>query len=157
MQISRSTRIAAPADRVWALVSDLPGMGALSNENVGGSWRGGATGPAVGARFRGSNRNGRRRWSTDVKVIRCEPGRSFAFAVSSYGIPVSEWAYDITPEGDGACTVQESWADRRPGWFKRPAEWVTGVADRDENLAGANIENTLRLLKQSAESTTSSR
>ena len=136
-QISRSVRIEAPAERVWELVSDLPGMGALSPENTGGTWRGGATGPAVGARFRGSNRNGWRRWSTRVQVTRCEPGRSFALAVSSIGIPVSEWAYDITADGDGACVVVESLADRRPGWFKKPAGVVTGVLrDRGEESTG---------------------
>ncbi|MFN2524390.1 MAG: SRPBCC family protein, partial [Mycobacteriales bacterium] len=54
--VSRSTDVDAPADVVWGLVSDLPGMGRLSPENTGGRWSGGATGPAVGARFRGANR-----------------------------------------------------------------------------------------------------
>src|SRR4051812_44883121 len=103
--ISRSVHVAAPAQRAWELVSDLPGMGRLSPENTGGSWQGGATGPAVGARFKGRNRNGVRRWSTSVRVTECEPGSRFAFAVSSFfGIPVSEWSYAITPHGDG-CEV----------------------------------------------------
>ena len=151
MQISRSARIEAPAQRVWELVSDLPGMGALSPENTGGTWRGGATGPVVGARFRGRNRNGWRRWSTNVTITRCEPGRAFAFAVSSTGIPVSEWAYDITAEDSGACTVIESWADRRPGWFKKPAGLVTGDLNRGEQSTGDNIERTLAALKLTAE------
>lgn len=151
MQISRSVRIEAPADQVWGLVSDLPGMGALSPENTGGAWRGGATGPAVGARFRGSNRNGWRRWSTSVTVTRCEPGRTFAFAVSSIGLPVAEWAYEVSPDGADACTVAESWADRRPGWFKTPAGLVTGVRDRGEQSTGDNIERTLAALKVAAE------
>lgn len=141
----------APADRVWALVSDLPAMGALSPENTGGTWLGGATGPAVGARFRGSNRNGWRRWSTSVKVTRCEPGRTFGFAVSFTGIPVSEWAYQVEPDGEAACTVTESWSDRRPGWFKGPAALTTGVRDRGEQTTGANLESTLAALKQLAE------
>lgn len=152
MAISRSVRIEAPAERVWGLVSDLPGMGALSPENTGGAWRGGATGPAVGARFRGSNRNGRRRWSTSVTVTRCEPGREFAFAVSSIGLPVSEWAYEISADGPTACTVAESWVDRRPGWFKGPAGLVTGVKDRGEQSTGDNIDRTLAALKRAAES-----
>src|SRR5690242_7678093 len=126
MHLTRSTHIDAPAELVWSLVSDLPGMGRLSPENAGGEWRKGATGPVVGARFRGHNRKRWRRWSTNVLVTRCEPGRSFAFAVSSGGVPVAEWAYDITPDEQGGCTVAESWADRRPGWFKGPASLVTG-------------------------------
>lgn len=141
----------APSARVWDLLSDLPGMGALSPENTGGSWRGGATGPAVGARFRGRNRNGWRRWSTSVKVTRCDPARSFSFAVSSFGIPVSEWSYDVQAEGDGACTVTETWNDRRPGWFKGPAGLVTGVRDRGPDSTAANLEHTLAALKAAAE------
>lgn len=153
MHINRSIRIDATPQRVWELVSDLPGMGALSPENTGGSWRGGATAPSVGARFRGTNRNGSRRWSTSVSVTRCEPGRSFAFAVSSMGLPVSEWSYDIVADGDDACTVTESWADRRHGWFKRPAALVTGVKDRGEQSTGDNLERTLAALKRAAEGT----
>lgn len=155
MDVSRSTRIEAPAQRVWELVSDLPQMGRFSSENRGGSWRGGATGPAVGARFRGRNASGARRWSTDVRVVRCEQGRSFAFAVSSFGIPVSEWAYDITPEGETACTVTESWADRRPAWFKAPAELVTGVRGRDAAHTAASIDRTLEALRRTAEQSVS--
>lgn len=151
MPVSRSTSVDAPARRVWDLVSDLPAMGRLSPENTGGSWRGGASGPAVGARFKGHNRNGRRRWSTSVRVTRCDPGRVFSFAVSSVArIPVSEWTYEITPQGDG-CLVTETWSDRRPGWFKRPAGWVTGVAQRDDAFLARNLEATLAAVKAAAE------
>jgi hypothetical protein len=152
MTISRRVRIAAPAQRVWDLVSDLPAMGALSQENTGGSWQGGATGPAVGARFTGRNRNGWRRWSTTVRVSRCEPGRAFAFEVAFAGIPVSEWAYEVTGE-PGGCTVSETWTDRRPAWFKAPAGLATGVRDRAEATA-SGIEHTLSALKRVAEART---
>jgi hypothetical protein len=152
MTISRSITVEAPAQRVWDLISDLPNMGRLSPENTGGSWRRGASGPAVGAVFKGHNRNGARRWSTTVKVVRCEPGRAFGFAVSSYlGIPVSEWSYAITPTGDVACEVVESWSDRRPGWFKGPAGLVTGVLHRDDTSTAANLDKTLAAVKDLAE------
>lgn len=152
MDITRSKHVDAPAERVWALVSDLPGMGRLSPENAGGSWRKGATGPAVGARFRGHNRKGLRRWSTNVEVTRCEPGRSFAFAVSTVArIPVAEWSYEITPDPAGGCTVAESWTDRRPGWFKRPASLVTGGGYTSPQEISGNLDKTLAALKQMAE------
>ena len=56
--------IAAPAEKVWALVTDLPRMGEWSPENAGGKWVKGATGPALGSVFQGNNKNGFRRWST---------------------------------------------------------------------------------------------
>ena len=48
---AESRQIAAPAEKVWALVSDLPRMGEWSPENEGGAWADGATGPAMGATF----------------------------------------------------------------------------------------------------------
>lgn len=146
MQISRSIDVRASAEAAYDLVSDLPGMGALSPENTGGRWVGGASGPVVGARFRGRNRNGVRRWSTGARVEVAEPGREFAFGISSYRvIPVSRWRYTFTPVGDG-CTVTETWEDRRPGWFKLPAGVVTGVMDR-ERATARSIEHTLASLK----------
>jgi hypothetical protein len=150
VQISRSTDVRASAESAYDLVSDLPGMGSLSPENVGGRWLGGATGPVVGARFRGRNRNGLRRWSTTVQVVAAEPGREFAFDVSSYRfIPVSRWRYTFLPT-DAGCTVTESWEDRRPAWFKLPAGVATGVLDREAATA-RSIEHTLARLKSALE------
>ena len=150
--VRRTIEVDAPPDVVWRLVSDLPGMGRLSPENAGGTWRRGATGPAVGAVFKGRNRNGVRRWSTTAKVLQCEPGTRFAFAVSSVlGIPVSEWAYDVRATGEASCEVTETWTDRRPGWFKGPAGLVTGVMRRDEASTAVNLEHTLATLKKLAE------
>lgn len=147
--VSRTVHVAAPPDRVWALVSDLPRMGELSPENDGGRWVGGATGPAVGARFRGVNRQGRRRWSTSVRVTRCEPGRAFAFDVSSTGFPVSTWAYDVEPTG-GGCRVTETWTDRRSAVVVLAGRLLTGVTDR-EAFTATSIEQTLERVRAVAE------
>jgi len=145
MSISRSTTVTASPEAVYALVSDLPRMGELSPENTGGRWLRGATGPAVGARFRGRNRNGWRRWSTAVQVEVADPGREFAFRVSSFGVPVSRWCYVMAPV-DGGCTLTESWEDRRPWWFKTPAGLVTGVMNREEATA-TSMETTLTAVR----------
>ena len=150
MSLSRSTEIAASPEAVWALVSDLPAMGRFSPENVGGSWKGGATGPAVGARFTGRNRAGLRRWSTQVRVSRCEPGRAFAFDVSSFGLAVSRWSYDLEPTGTG-CRVTETWEDRRGRVVKSGGRLLTGVADRETHTA-QGMERTLAAVKAAAES-----
>ena len=68
--------IAAPAETVRTLVSDVTQMGEWSPEAVGAEWLGGATGPTVGACFKGSNQRGRRRWSTKAEVVEAEPGRT---------------------------------------------------------------------------------
>ncbi len=66
--------IAAPADRLWSMVSDVTRMPEWSPETYRTSWLGGATGPAVGAKFRGWNKKGPIRWATNPKVTECEPG-----------------------------------------------------------------------------------
>jgi uncharacterized protein YndB with AHSA1/START domain len=64
--VSVTQDISAPAELVWALVTDLPRMGEWSPENLGGEWVKGATEAAVGARFKGRNKNGNKAWSTSV-------------------------------------------------------------------------------------------
>ena len=144
-----STEIAAPPDRVWSLVSDLPRMGEWSPENTGGRWLGGASGPAVGAKFRGSNAKGFRRWSTTCTVTDATAGKRFAFDVHYAGIPISTWEYSIDATGGGS-TVTESWSDRRPFWMKIGSGPVMGVLDRAAHNR-RNMEATLAALKAAAE------
>lgn len=147
--VQGSVDVAAPAQRVWDLVSDLPGMGAFSPENTGGAWAGGADGPALGAVFRGTNAQGSRTWSTRSTVVRCEPGRAFAFAVSSVGLPVAVWTYEIEPTPTG-CTVTETWHDRRGRLVTAAGRLLTGVRDRSAFTA-ISIEKTLAALQERAE------
>lgn len=146
--VERSVDVAAPADAVWPLVSDLPGMGRFSPENTGGTWTKG-DGPAVGAVFRGRNSHGRRRWSTRVEVTRCEPPEAFAFRVTSLGLPVADWSYQLTPTAHG-CTVTEVWEDRRGTLLTRLGAIVTGVQDR-RAYAAKSMEHTLQAVKTAAE------
>ncbi len=150
MTIFRTVQVQAPAQRVWELASDLPRMGELSPENAGGTWRRGASGPAVGARFRGANRAGWRRWSTDVVVRRCEPASTFAFVVTFAGLQVAEWAYDVTQVDASSCTVTETWTDRRGALMKGLGGLATGVSDR-VTFTETSIEQTLAAVKAAAE------
>ena len=145
-----SADIAAPADKVWSLVSDLPRMGEWSPENTGGRWIDGATGPTTGARFRGSNRKGLRRWSTTCTVTAADTGKRFAFDVTYGPLAISSWEYTFTTNGTST-TVVEEWTDRRPAWMKVMSIPVMGVADRAEhNRQG--MQHTLERLKATAES-----
>ena len=148
-EVSGTTRIEATADHLYALVSDVARMGEWSPENVGGEWLGDATGPAAGARFRGSNRRGLRRWSTTCTVVAAEPGRSFAFEVAFAGVPTARWSYQFRPDGD-ATIVTETWTDRRAGWFAVLARPVMGIADLRAHIQ-ENIQQTLANLKATAE------
>jgi len=147
VEVSETVKAASLA--VYELVSDLPRMGEWSPENSGGKWLGGATGPAVGAKFRGTNRNGLAIWMTGVTVTAADAGRRFAFDVDTLGVPISTWEYSFADGPDG-CVVTERWTDRRPGWM-RVASMATGVRDRaTHNRRG--MEQTLAKLKVAAES-----
>ncbi|HMC68277.1 MAG TPA: SRPBCC family protein, partial [Mycobacteriales bacterium] len=88
---------AAPL-RLYELIADLPRMGEWSPENTGGKWLGGTTGPATGARFRGTNRHGVAVWMTTVTVTAADPGRRFAFEVDFLGVPISRWEYTFADD-----------------------------------------------------------
>jgi hypothetical protein len=150
-----SVHVDAPAATVYELVSDLTRMGEWSPETTKVAWRGGASGPAVGARFRGWNKKGVIRWFTDGKVTTADPGRAFAFDITSLGLGVARWGYRIDPdEGSDGCTLTETWDDHRkaPG-FKTLTGLVIGVRDRHaHNTAG--MEATLHKIKAAAEAAT---
>lgn len=148
-EVSVSQSIAAPADAVWTMVSDVTRMGEWSPETTGCRWIKGATGPTVGAKFAGDNRNGTKKWSTNCTVTAADPGRTFAFRVDVGPLKVAAWGYAIQPTDTG-CVVTETWTDRRGGLVKRLGKPLSGVADRAEhNRAG--MEQTLARLAAAAE------
>src|SRR5689334_18375955 len=103
MEGSVKVHMAAPPERVWALVSDVTQIGRFSPETFEAEWLDGATGPAVGARFRGHvkrNGHGPTYWTTSTVTV-CEPGRAFAFGVGPTGKALNTWRYDLVPAGDG--------------------------------------------------------
>jgi uncharacterized protein YndB with AHSA1/START domain len=107
----------APPEKVWELLSDVTRIGHYSPETFEAEWLDGATGPAVGARFRGHvKRNGKgpTYWTT-CTVLASDPGREFAFGVGNSAKPVNTWRYQLEPAGDGT-DVTESFqlADTAP-------------------------------------------
>ena len=140
--------VEASPDALYALVSDVTRMGDWSPETTSCRWLGGSIGPTAGARFRGNNRKGWRRWSTTCTVVEATPGKRFAFDVVVAGVPIAHWAYEFTAEG-GGCRVAESWEDRRPMVMRRVDPLVMGIPDRVAHNR-ANIERTLEALDRAA-------
>ncbi|MEI6736610.1 MAG: SRPBCC family protein, partial [Actinomycetes bacterium] len=75
--ISESIDINAAPGAVFAIVTDLPNMGQYSPENTGGKWLGGATAAAQGVKFRGTNAQGKKRWTTLAEVTTFTPDTKF--------------------------------------------------------------------------------
>jgi hypothetical protein len=110
MDGSVTVSMAAPADKIWNLIADVRNTGRFSPEVMEAEWLDGATGPALGNRFRGHvkrNEIGPVYWTT-CKVTACEPGREFGFAVLLGDRAVNNWHYRLEPNADGGTDVTES-------------------------------------------------
>ncbi|MBX7070592.1 MAG: SRPBCC family protein [Microthrixaceae bacterium] len=145
-----SITIEAPADRLYDIVSDVTKMGRISPECTGGKWLGKAKGPAVDARFKGTNRRGPVFWSTTNRVIEANRGREFSFETQQSG---ARWRYRFEPASEGGTVVTESHEMFR----RRPAvAWVFstlllgGAKDHDEEMH-AGMRTSLERLKAAAE------
>jgi uncharacterized protein YndB with AHSA1/START domain len=147
VEVSRT--IDAPAEKVWSMISDITRMGEWSPEATGGSWLKGATGPAVGAKFRGTNRKGIRWWYTICTVTECEEGKAFAFKVDLGPLKVAEWGYRFADAPGGGCTVTETWSDRRLPAASAVTNLFLGVKDRATHNE-ANMVKTLDRLAAAA-------
>lgn len=141
---SVSREIKASPEAVWSAITDVTRMGEFSPECHTCTWKDGATGPAVGARFEGQNRNGDREWSTEAEITECVPNRTFAFDGVFGDLRFSHWRYDIEPTADG-CRVTESWEDGRPEEIIPMTAEISGVAERASHNSKGMEETLARL------------
>jgi Polyketide cyclase / dehydrase and lipid transport len=145
-----TVHVAAPADRLWDLVSDITRIGEFSPETFEALWLDGADGPRVGARFRGHvrrNEVGPVYWTT-CTVLVADPDREFAFAVNGPGgTTVNTWRYQLVPDQDGT-EVTESF--QLPGTWPYRLYWLlAGPLRLRTNLNG--MRTTLERIKAVAE------
>jgi uncharacterized protein YndB with AHSA1/START domain len=149
MRDSVTINMAAPPERVFDLVSDVTRIGRYSPETFEAEWIEGATGPAVGAKFRGHvKRNGKGPiyWTT-CTVLECEPGREFAFGVGSPDRPLNIWRYHLEPSGDGT-DVTESFQLADRAWLRlywALLGWARGRTNRE------GMQTTLERIKAEVE------
>ncbi len=149
MHDSVTVHMDAAPDEVWDLVSDVTKIGRYSPETFEAVWIDGATGPALGARFRGHvKRNGKGPiyWTT-CTVTACEPGREFAFGVGNGDTPLNVWSYQLEPSGDGT-DVTESFALARTAPLRlywALLGWARGRTNRE------GMRTTLERIKAEVE------
>ena len=149
MHDSVTVHMNAPPEKIWELLSDVTRIGHYSPETFEAAWLDGATGPAVGARFRGHvkrNRKGPTYWTT-CTVLASDPGREFAFGVGNSGKPLNTWRYQLEPVGDGT-DVTESFqladtAALRVYWTL--LGWARGKTNRE------GMRTTLERIKAEVE------
>ncbi len=150
--------VEAPPGTVYDLVSDVTRMGEWSPECVQAEWLNGATGPFVGAKFRGRNRRGLWRWSTKPRVVAAERGREFSFvAPNPFGRDATRWTYRLQSASMGT-DVTETFEMLRdvPLIIQLSERWFMGVKDRKADLE-ASMRKTLLALKAAAEAAAADR
>jgi hypothetical protein len=143
-----NVHVDAPAEIVYGVVSDVTRMGEWSPETVTCKWLDGAPGPAVGARFKGTNKRGVLTWSTKPKVVVADSGREFAFEI---GTDV-RWTYRFDADGTGTRLTESFEMLRDLRWHYAIAErWLMRVKDRRADLERA-MTVTLERIKRAVES-----
>lgn len=145
MHITVSREVPADPDRVWAHLTEVSNLAALSPENLSSTW---LDEPGPGARFKGRNAMGPLlRWSTVATVTEWEPGRRFGFEIS----PPSRtrWRYELEPVAGGGTRVTESMTkdEEQPLPIRVLQRFVGRVTDREAHLR-AGMEQTLERLAE---------
>jgi uncharacterized protein YndB with AHSA1/START domain len=143
-----SIDIAAPPEKVWGLVTDITQMGRWSPECYRCEWLDGATGPAVGATFKGWNKRGLLRWTTVSTVTTADEPTRFQFDVDGSGM---RWAYqlDATPEGTTVTETREEVAGKPR--YVLVAYKLRLLGKDPDAIVLAGMEQTLERLKAAAE------
>jgi uncharacterized protein YndB with AHSA1/START domain len=145
--------ISASPETVYDLISDITRIPEFSPENVKGEWIGDVAAPAVGARFRGTNRIGKTSWSTKPTVTVADRGRHFAFKVP--GKSGALWSYEFSPIVEGTLVTESMSQEVASPLPIRIIQRRAGVTNRAEHLR-AGMTTTLDRLAAVAQATHSS-
>ena len=101
---SATITIAAPPNRVYEWVSDVPRMARFSPECERCEWTEGVPG-TVASRFKGFNRLGPLRWWTEGRITVADQDVRFAYKTSAgfepRDFPVTEWEYTLESHPNG--------------------------------------------------------
>ncbi|MEJ8279845.1 SRPBCC family protein [Pseudonocardia spirodelae] len=133
------TRVAAPPEAVWELVTDPGFLAGVSTEMQRAEWLDGDA-PGPGARLRGHHHHDARGdWTTVSTVTAWEPARRFEWTVEAgaEGGEAAVWGFDLTPDGDG--TALRQWARMGPG-PSGLTEVIARMPDKEERI----VEGRLR-------------
>lgn len=146
LPIEATVDVAAPAEAVWAVVSDLTRMPEWSPE-LRALYAVGGREPRLGMTLVGLNRRGLVAWPTTSRVVRLEPGRAVAWRVRE---SLATWTYEVEPTPTGARLTGRRDLERYAlvtRWF---GAMVGGAAGHDEELADG-IRLTLERIRDSVE------
>lgn len=144
--------IEASPEALYELIADVTRTPEITPDIVKVEWLDGAAGPAVGARFKATNKQGRGpNWSNKPVITVLEPGREIAWERTEFAGGTVEWRYRFEPDGSGT-RITESYRVVKPlrlfGWFIIGT--LYGMKDRRGDLR-ASMERTLDRLAEMLE------
>ena len=143
-----SIDIDAPPERAYALVSDVTNMGRLSPECHRCEWLDGASGPTVGARFKGWNKRGLMRWATVSTVVAADAPREFAWEVTQSRM---RWGYRFEPAEKGTKVTEYRDELGIKPLHVRIAYKLRLLGKDPDEIVRAGMKETLNRLKVGAE------
>lgn len=128
--------IEASPEVLYDLVSDVTRTPERTSDIVRCEWLDGATGPAVGARFKSINTQGRGpNWSNKPVVTVADPGKEFSFTRTEPFAGTILWRHRFVADGTGT-RMYESYEVIKPiramGWFI--IDTLYGLRDRRTEL-----------------------
>jgi uncharacterized protein YndB with AHSA1/START domain len=146
LPISASVDIAAPPDRVWALVGDVTRMPEWSPELRRLRLLG--RGPVrPSSTLLGVNRRGWAAWPTSSTVTRLEPGRAVAWRTRESG---ATWTYELEAADGGTRLTGRRDLPRFTALTTLLGPVIGGAAGHDRELA-EGIRTTLGRIKDAVE------
>ncbi len=138
--------IAAPPDRVWAVVSDLKRMPEFSPQCVRMLPLGK---PKAGTWVLNLNTDGKKYWPTTARIVRYEANQAFAFKINENR---AIWSYTLEPTESGTRLVERRDFPNGTTWFSRKSinAALGGEAPFEEELV-RGMHETLDKIKKAAE------
>lgn len=138
--------IAAPPDRVWAVVSNLKRMPEFSPQCVRMLPLGS---PKAGTWVLNLNTDGKKYWPTTARIVRFEPNQAFAFKINENR---SIWSYTLEPTATGTRLIERRDVPNGTSWFSRKSidAALGGEAPFEEALV-RGMNETLGKIKTAVE------
>ena len=140
--VTVSTEVDATTAELWPLISDINVPVQFSEELIGVRWIEPSTGPALGARFEGTNQHPLiGEWKVRCSIAVYEPDRKFGWDPGGPEAPFAKWRLSLEPtiEPNGATTMLTFSAQMGFG----PSGLTAAIAarpDREERLVEHRLE-----------------
>ncbi|HEY2833967.1 MAG TPA: SRPBCC family protein [Sporichthyaceae bacterium] len=134
-----SIRVAAAAGDAWALVTDISLPARFAGELQAAEWLDGATGVALGARFRGHNKHeALGEWTTESEVCEVEDGRRWVWQVFNGDGEVSaSWGFEVEP-GKDSTTIRQ-WGKMGPALSGLKGA-IESMPDKEGRIVARRLE-----------------